>query len=83
MSDFDVDDRGRTILFHYAATGDIEEVKRIIFRQAGTGMSGQRLSLISHEDNEGSTAADVAMNAGHLEISSLLNSEQGRMEYFE
>jgi hypothetical protein len=83
MGVFSEDDKGRTILFHYAATGDIEQVKSIIFKCTGTGMSPQRLALISHKDHEGLTAADVARNAGHDEIANLLNDEQGRMEYFE
>ena len=46
-------------------------------------MSPQRLALISKKDASGLTAADVAEQAGHDEIASLLRSEQGRMEFFE
>lgn len=83
MSVFDVDDHGRTVLFHYAGTGNIEEVEKIVFRLPGTGMSPQRLALISHKDNDGLTAADIAEKSGHTKIANLLNKEQGRMEFFE
>jgi 2'-5' RNA ligase len=74
---------GRTELFYAAERGDLEQVRRIIFSLTGTGMSPQRLSLISKKDASGLTAADVAEQAGHDEIASLLRSEQGRMEFFE
>jgi len=80
---FKIDDKGRTILFYYAATGNLSEVKRIIFSLAGTGLSCQRYALIRIKDNEGYTAADIAAQNGHIEIEKLLRSEQGRMEYFE
>jgi ankyrin repeat protein len=80
---FDRDKDGRTSLFHAAERGDMEEVRKIIFSLMGTGMSGQRLSLITIKDNYRLTAADVAELAGHQEIADLLNSEQGRMEFFE
>ena len=77
------DARGRTALFYAAERGDLEAVKRIIFSLAGTGLSCQRLALITIEDASGLTAADVAEQAGHRDIANLLNGEQGRMEYFE
>lgn len=80
---FSLDDKGRTILFHYAATGNLPEVERIIFSLTGTGISPQRYALIRIKDNEGFTAADIASQNGHVEIEKLLRSEQGRMEYFE
>ena len=75
--------RGRTNLFQAAKRGDIEEVRRIIFSLAGTGLSCQRLSLIETKDLSGLTASDVAEKAGHKEVADLLRSEQGRMEFFE
>ena len=80
---FAQDKNGRTSLFHAAERGDMEAVRKLIFSLMGTGMSGQRLSLITIKDNRGLTAADVAEQAGHQEIADLLNSEQGRMEFFE
>ena len=77
------DSLGRTALFYAAERGDLEEVKRIIFRLSGTGLGLQRLALITIEDASGLTAADVAEQAGHEDIANLLNGEQGRMEYFE
>lgn len=77
------DDQGRTILFFHAATGNLSEVEKLIFALPGTGMCPQRLSLISHKDKDGLTAADVAEQNGHEEIATLLRSEQGRMEFFE
>jgi len=79
---FKIDDMGRTELFFYAASGDLKAVENVIFSLAGTGMCPQRLSMIAHKDKNGKTAAEVADENGHLEISRLLNSEQGRMEYF-
>ena len=76
------DSIGRTALFYAAERGDIEKVRRIIFSLSGTGLSLQRLSLIEIKDASGLTAADVAEQAGHKEIASLLHGEQGRMEYF-
>jgi len=55
----------------------------MIFSLSGTGLSPQRLSLITIKDLNGLTAADVAEQAGHKEIASLLRGEQGRMEFFE
>lgn len=83
MSVFDVDDKGRTILFHYASIGDIKEVEKLICKLTGTGLSPQRLALIKHKDKEGLTAADVATAQGHQEIADLLNHEEVRMEYYE
>ena len=77
------DEHGRTALIVAAAEGRQEEVSRIIFSLAGTGLAPQRLALISMEDNEGLTAADVAESAGHQAIADLLRGEQGRMELFE
>jgi len=80
---FEQDLVGRTSLFYAAERGDITEVRRIIYSLAGTGVSCQRLSLLSHKDVTGVTASDVAEQAGHKEIASLLRGEQGRMEWFE
>ena len=80
---FDQDSVGRTTLFYAAARGDLEQVRRIIFSLAGTGLSLQRLSLIEIKDASGLTAADVAEQAGHKDVASLLRSEQGRMTFFE
>lgn len=80
---FSLDSRGRTSLFHPAETGNIEEVKRIIYSLTGTGLSCQRLSLIKIRDSSGSTAGEAALKAGHKEIADLLLSEQTRMEFFE
>ena len=74
---------GRTTLFYAAERGDIEEVRRIIFSLAGTGVCCQRLSLIGIRDSSGLTASDVAEQSGHKEIAELLRGEQGRMEFFE
>ena len=76
------DSVGRTTLFYAAERGDIDQVHRIIFSLSGTGLSLQRLALITIKDASGLTAADVAEQAGHKEIASLLHGEQGRMEYF-
>ena len=76
------DELGRTELFLHAASGDLKAVEEIIFSLAGTGMCPQRLSMIEHKDMNGQTAADIAEQNGHAEISKLLHSEQGRMEYF-
>jgi hypothetical protein len=77
------DSVGRTSLFYAAERGDGEEVERIIYSLAGTGLSCQRLSLITIRDNFGLTASDVAAQAGHQEIADLLTGEQMRMEFFE
>ena len=80
---FKTDDKGRTILFHYAAIGDQEQVEDIIYRLPSAGLSGQRLALINHRDHEGLTAADVAAKSGHNEIASLLRAEADRINFFE
>ena len=80
---FQRDSSGRTTLFYAAENGDLDEVRRIIYSLSGTGLSCQRLSLITMTDSAGLTAADVAEQAGYDEIAALLRSEQGRMEYFE
>ena len=80
---FSLDSIGRTSLFHAAETGNIEEVKRIIYSLTGTGLSCQRLSFIKIRDSSGSTAGEAALKAGHKEIADLLLSEQTRMEFFE
>ena len=80
---FERDSGGRTALFHAAERGDIEEVRRMIFRLAGTGVCCQRLSLIGARDSAGLTASDVAEQNGHTEIADLLRGEQLRMEFFE
>ena len=68
----------------YAAEiGDLETVKAIIYKLAGTGMSPQRLALINRKDKKGLTAIDIAEEAGNSEIAALLRSEKGRMEFFE
>jgi ankyrin repeat protein len=77
------DAAGRTSLFYAAERGDLEQVRRIIFRLSGTGLGCQRLALITIKDLSGLTASDVAEQAGHKEIADLLRQEQGRMEYFE
>ena len=76
------DSAGRTALFYAAERGDLEEVQRIIFGLAGTGLWPQRLALIEIKDASGLTASDVAEQAGHEEIAALLRGEQMRMEYF-
>ena len=80
---FKTDSRGRTTLFYAAEIGDLETVKAIIYKLAGTGMSPQRLALINRKDKKGLTAIDIAEAAGNNEIASLLSSEKGRMEFFE
>ena len=80
---FAQDSAGRTSLFYAAERGDLEEVSRIIFSLAGTGLWPQRLALIEIKDSSGLTASDVAEQAGHKEIADLLLGEQMRMEYFE
>jgi ankyrin repeat protein len=76
------DSAGRTALFHAAERGDIDEVRRLIYSLSGTGLWPQRLALIEIVDASGLTASDVAEQAGHDEIASLLRGEQGRMEYY-
>ena len=80
---FKTDKRGRTTLFYAAEIGDLETVKAIIYKLAGTGMSPQRLALINRKDTEGLTAIDLAEAAENDEIATLLRSEKGRMEFFE
>jgi len=80
---FERDSDGRTALFYAAERGNLEEVSRMIFSLAGTGMSCQRLSLIGIKDSSGFTASDVAEQNGHKEVAELLLGEQGRMEFFE
>ncbi len=80
---FKTDDRGRTILFHYAAVGDKDQVEKIIYRLPATGLSGQRRALIGHKDKDGLTAIDVAMKNGHEEIATLLQVELDRINFFE
>ena len=80
---FKTDTRGRTILFYAAEIGDLETVKAIIYKLAGTGLSPQRLALINLKDKTGLTAIDIAEQAGNSEIATLLRSEKGRMEFFE
>jgi hypothetical protein len=77
------DAEGRTTLFYAAEKGDMDQVRRIIYSLSGTGLSLQRLSLITIVDASGLMAADVAEGAGHEEIARLLRGEQGRMEFFE
>jgi hypothetical protein len=77
------DAAGRTVLFDAAERGDLEEVRRIIYSLAGTGLSPQRLALIAIVDASGRTASDVAEQHGHHEIAALLRGEQARMEYYE
>jgi len=80
---FKQDERGHTTLFYAAEIGDIELVKTIIYKLAGTGVSCQRLALINTKNKEGLTAIDVAEKAGNSEIAQLLQSEKMRMEFFE
>lgn len=77
------DSAGRTSLFDAAREGRIEEVRKMIFSLAGTGVCCQRLSLIGIKDSSGLTASDVAEQHGHKEIADLLRGEQMRMEFFE
>ena len=77
------DSVGRTALFYAAERGDLEAVRRIIFGLAGTGLSCQRLALLTIRDSAGLTASDAAEQAGHKEIADLLRGEQMRMEFFE
>ena len=79
---FEQDSVGRTSLFYAAERGDIEKVRQIIYSLAGTGVWPQRLALIERKDSSGLTASDVAEQAGHEEIASLLRGEQMRMEYY-
>ena len=79
---FAQDSTGRTTLFYAAESGDMEQVRRIIFSLAGTGLYPQRLGLIEIKDSAGLTASDVAEQAGHKEIADLLRGEQMRMEFF-
>jgi ankyrin repeat protein len=80
---FKKDARGRTPLFYAAEKGLEEEVREMIFSLPGTGLSQARNALISIKDNSGLTAADLAEKNGHKAISTLLRSEQGRMDFFE
>jgi hypothetical protein len=80
---FAQDSAGRTALFYAAERGDVEQVRQIIYRLTGTGLSPQRLALLEIKDASGLTAADVAEQAGHAEIADLLRSEWVRMEYYE
>lgn len=80
---FEQDAHGRTPLFYAAEKGLEEEVREMIFRLRGTGLSLPRLKLITTKDHSGLTAADVAEENGHEEIARLLRVEQGRMEFFE
>ena len=80
---FKTDKKGRTTLFYAAEIGDVETVKAIIYKLAGTGVSCQRLALINQRDLEGLTAIDVAEKAENREIVDLLRCEKMRMEFFE
>jgi ankyrin repeat protein len=80
---FTQDAAGRTTLFYAAESGDLDQVRRIIFSLAGTGLWPQRLALIAIKDASGLTASDVAEQAGHEEIADLLRGEQARMEFSE
>jgi hypothetical protein len=80
---FAQDSVGRTTLFYAAERGDLDQVRRIIFSLAGTGLWPQRLALIEIVDSSGLTASDVAEQAGHKEIADLLRGEQMRMEFYE
>lgn len=77
------DSVGRTPLFYAAERGDLDEVRRMIFSLAGTGVCCQRLGLIEIKDSSGLTASDLAEQNGHKAIADLLRGEQMRMEYFE
>ena len=80
---FKKDDIGRITLFYAVAKDDIAEVESIVFKLSGTGLGCQRHALITHKDNSGITAIDLAEKLGHEEINKLLSSELGRMEFFE
>jgi ankyrin repeat protein len=82
-SPFKEDDIGRTPLFYAVALNDSSEVERIIYSLSGTGLGGQRSALITHKDQTGMTAIDLAAKLGNEEIRSLLSKELGRMEFFE
>ncbi|MFN2233942.1 MAG: hypothetical protein ACK2U1_06900 [Anaerolineales bacterium] len=80
---FKTDDKGRTILFHYAAIGDQHQVEKIIYGLPSAGLTSQRLALINHRDHDGLSAADVAAKSGHNAIASLLQAEADRINFFE
>lgn len=80
---FNEDNEGRTSLFRAAESGELQAVEKIIFSLSGTGMSCERLALISHKDKKGHTAIDIAQQAGCKDIAGLLAGEKGRMEFFE
>lgn len=82
-SPFKEDDIGRTPLFYAVALNDVTEVERIIYGLSGTGLGGQRGALITHKDQSGMTAIDLATKLGNEEIRILLAKELGRMEFFE
>ena len=82
MNRFKEDDIGRTTLFYAIAKNDIKEVESIIFGLSGTGLGGQRASLIKHKDQMGLNSIEYAKKLEHKEIESLLAGELGRMEYF-
>ena len=77
------DSKGRTTLYHAAEIGDMDAVRAIVFKLAGTGVSCERLALINLKDNDGNTAIDAARKAGNEAIRDFLLTEQQRMEFFE
>jgi ankyrin repeat protein len=80
---FNTDSQGWTTLFHAAEIGDMDAVRAIVVKLAGTGVSCERLALINLKANNGDTAIDVARKAGNEEIHEFLLSEKQRMEFFE
>jgi hypothetical protein len=71
------------LLFSAAKEGNLEEVRRIIFRMPGTGLAPQRLALLETVNADGQTAADVATDVGQEEIADLLRAEALRMRFSE
>ena len=80
---FKEDDIGRTSLFYTVAQNDIKKVEEIIFSLSGTGLGCQRAAAISHKDQMGMTAIDLADKLGHVAIKNLLSKELARMEFCE
>ena len=82
MNHFKEDDIARTTLFYAITKNDVKEVESIIFSLSGTGLGGQRASLIKHKDHMGLNSIDYAAKLEHKEIERLLAGELGRMEFF-
>jgi hypothetical protein len=82
-SNFHRDDQGRTPLFDAAQNGNKPAVGAILRSERGTGLFPPRLALIQITDKNGLCAADVAEQAGHLEIAERLRAEESRMFWSE